>query len=97
MNKVRDHFYTCHAGINVASVLADGSISACPSIRSNFNQGNIYTDNFWQVWNDRFKPFRDRNWAHTGACAIANVALLRRNGMHLHDDEGKLMVCHSEE
>ena len=93
--EVRDHFYTCHAGINVASVLADGSISACPSIRSNFNQGNIYTDNFWQVWNDRFKPFRDRNWAHTGACADCEMwRYCEGNGMHLHDDDGKLMVCH---
>lgn len=93
--EVRDHFYTCHAGINVASVLADGSISACPSIRSNFNQGNIYTDNFWEVWNNRFEPFRNREWAHTGKCADCNMwRYCEGNGMHLHDDEGKLLVCH---
>ncbi|MDR1610572.1 MAG: TIGR04133 family radical SAM/SPASM protein, partial [Candidatus Symbiothrix sp.] len=44
--EVRDHFYECYAGVNVASVLADGSISACPSIRANFHQGNIYRDDF---------------------------------------------------
>ena len=93
--EVRDHFYTCHAGINVASVLADGSISACPSIRSNFNQGNIYTDNFWEVWNNRFEPFRNREWAHTGKCADCDMwRYCEGNGMHLHDDEGKLLVCH---
>ena len=93
--EVRDHFYTCHAGINVASVLADGSISACPSIRSNFNQGNIYTDNFWEVWNNRFEPFRNREWAHTGKCADCNMwRYCEGNGMHLHDDDGKLLVCH---
>lgn len=93
--EVRDHFYTCHAGINVASVLADGSISACPSIRSNFNQGNIYTDNFWEVWNNRFEPFRNREWAHTGACANCEMwRYCEGNGMHLHDDDGKLLVCH---
>lgn len=93
--EVRDHFYTCHAGINVASVLADGSISACPSIRSNFNQGNIYTDNFWEVWNNLFKPFRNREWAHTGKCTDCEMwRYCEGNGMHLHDDDGKLLVCH---
>ena len=33
--EVRDHFYTCQAGVTVGSVLADGSISACASIRAN--------------------------------------------------------------
>jgi len=93
--EVRDHFYTCHAGINVASVLADGSISACPSIRSNFHQGNIYQDNFWDVWNNRFEPFRNREWAHTGKCTDCEMwRYCEGNGMHLHDDEGKLLVCH---
>ena len=38
---VRDHFFSCQAGITVGSVLIDGSISACPSIRADFHQGNI--------------------------------------------------------
>lgn len=93
--EVRDHFYTCQAGINVASVLADGSISACPSIRSNFHQGNIYTDNFMDVWNNRFQPFRDRSWARKGQCADCSMwRYCEGNGMHLHDDDGNLLVCH---
>ncbi|MFV0267033.1 MAG: TIGR04133 family radical SAM/SPASM protein, partial [Draconibacterium sp.] len=36
--KVRDNLFFCRAGINVASVLIDGSISACPNLRSNFIQ-----------------------------------------------------------
>ena len=93
--EVRDHFYTCHAGINVASVLADGSISACPSIRSNFHQGNIYKDNFMDVWNNRFEPFRNREWARKGKCADCNMfRYCEGNGMHLHDDNGNLLFCH---
>ncbi len=42
--RVRDNLYICQAGLSVASVLADGSISACPSIRSDWHQGNIATD-----------------------------------------------------
>lgn len=31
--RVRDNFFFCRAGINVASILVDGSISACPNLR----------------------------------------------------------------
>ena len=41
---VRDNFFFCRAGISVGSVLADGSISACPSLRGDYIQGNIYHD-----------------------------------------------------
>jgi radical SAM enzyme (rSAM/lipoprotein system) len=93
--EVRDQFYQCHAGINVASVLADGSISACPSIRANYHQGNIYKDNYMDVWNNRFQPFRNREWARKGVCADCKLfRYCEGNGMHLHDDEGNLLFCH---
>lgn len=75
-SEVRDHFYSCNAGISVASVLADGSISACPSIRSNFHQGNIYKDNFMEVWEKRFQMFRDREWARKGECADCSFSVI---------------------
>ena len=34
-SEVRDNFFFCRAGINVASILIDGSISACPNLRDN--------------------------------------------------------------
>lgn len=92
---VRDNFFECHAGVRVASVLADGSISACPSIRSNFHQGNIYTDSLVEVWENKFRPFRDRSWTRKGACA--NCAMYRYcegSGMHLYDQQGDLLFCH---
>jgi radical SAM enzyme (rSAM/lipoprotein system) len=93
--EVRDHFFKCNAGVHVASVLADGSISACPSIRSNFHQGNIYTDRLIDVWNNRFQPFRDRSWARKGQCAdCAMFRYCEGSGMHLYDDRGELMFCH---
>ena len=48
--EVRDHFYSCEAGITAASVLVDGSISACASIRADYHQGNIYRDDLMDVW-----------------------------------------------
>ena len=76
---VRDNFYSCNAGISVGSVLIDGSISACPSIRSNFHQGNIYRDDFMEVWENRFHSF---------------FRYCEGNGMHLRDEAGELLLCH---
>jgi radical SAM enzyme (rSAM/lipoprotein system) len=66
--KVRDSYFFCRAGINIASVLIDGSISACPNIDRSFVQGNIYSDSFLDVWNKRFEIMRDRVWTKTGIC-----------------------------
>ena len=68
--KVRPVRHFCHAGINIASVLIDGRICACPNIdRDVFSQGNIYTDNLFEVWENKFQAFRNRDWARKGICA----------------------------
>lgn len=93
--KIRDHFYECQAGVSVASVLLDGGIGACPSIRSDFRQGNIYTDDFWDVWQNRFEPYRDRTWMKTGPCSDCSFwRHCEGNGMHLRDSDGNLLHCH---
>ena len=92
---VRDHFYTCQAGVTVGSVLIDGSISACTSIRSDYHQGNIYKDDFWDVWQNRFQPYRDRSWMKKDECGDCKWwKWCEGNGMHLRDSDGKLMLCH---
>jgi radical SAM protein with 4Fe4S-binding SPASM domain len=65
---VRDSGFFCRAGINIASVLIDGSISACPNINRCFVQGNIYQDDFLDTWNNRFEVMRNRSWTKTGLC-----------------------------
>lgn len=93
--EVRDNFYSCGAGVSVASILIDGSISACPSIRSNFSQGNIYQNDFMDVWNNRFEDFRNRDWMKKDQCAACNLfRYCEGNGMHLRNDEGDLLLCH---
>lgn len=93
--KVRNHHYSCRAGLTVASVLSDGGISGCLSIRSDYQQGNIYRDSFWNVWNNRFETFRNREWMRKGVCDGCEVfKYCQGNGMHLRDGEGNLMLCH---
>lgn len=93
--QVRDYYFHCRAGVQVASVLVDGSISGCTSIRSNFHQGNIYKDNLWDVWQNGFQVYRDRSWAKKGDCAGCDLwRFCEGGGMHLYDDNGDLLFCH---
>ena len=93
--EVRNHFFTCRAGITIGSVLADGSISACTSIRSDYRQGNIYENDFMEIWQNKFHPYRDRNWMKTGECADCKYfRYCKGNGLHLRDENGELYFCH---
>ena len=94
--KVRDHLYRCSAGVSVASILIDGSISACTSIRGKYYQGNIYRDKFWDVWQHGFKPYRDRSWMRQmEPCSTCKAfRYCEGNGMHLRREDGSLMLCH---
>lgn len=96
--KVRDHLFTCQAGVSVGSVLADGSISACASIRADYVQGNIYRDNFVDVWENRFRVMRDRSWLRTSEpCSDCRWwRYCQGGGMHLRDSEGRLALCHMD-
>lgn len=95
--KVRNMPFFCHAGINIASVLIDGRICACPNIdRDRFSQGSIYTDNFFEIWNNRFEPFRNRKWAKKGICKECKAFnLCLGNGMHnWHGACDEVINCH---
>ena len=94
--EIRDYLFHCMAGVSVASILIDGSISACTSIRGKYYQGNIYHDDFWDVWENRFEPYRNRKWMkQLDPCN--NCKLFRYcegGGMHLRREDGSLMLCH---
>ncbi|MEI6091146.1 MAG: TIGR04133 family radical SAM/SPASM protein [bacterium] len=96
--QVRDSFFFCRAGINIGSILIDGSISACPNINRSFVQGNIYNDNFYEVWQNKFGLFRDRTWTKTGKCAdCTDYKDCQGNGLHnWHGDLENPLVCHNE-
>jgi radical SAM enzyme (rSAM/lipoprotein system) len=94
--EVRDNLFFCRAGVNVASVLIDGSISACPNLRDNYIQGNIYTDSFKEVWENRYEKYRNRNWLKTGECEHCDkFRYCEGSGLHLRDEKnGELLFCH---
>ena len=94
--EIRDHLFHCAAGISIASILIDGSISACTSVRGKYYQGNIYKDDFWEVWENGFEPYRNRKWMKKLE-PCNNCKLFRYcegGGMHLRQEDGALMLCH---
>lgn len=98
-SKVRDYNFFCRAGINIGSILIDGSISACPNIDRSFSQGNIYKDNFNDIWQTKYELFRDRNWTKIGKCAVCdNYNDCQGNGLHYwHGENKNVLVCHNEQ
>ncbi|MEN8228265.1 MAG: TIGR04133 family radical SAM/SPASM protein [Bacteroidota bacterium] len=97
-SKVRNTPFFCRAGINIGSILIDGSISACPNIDRSFAQGNIYKENFWETWQTKYKPFRDRSWTKKGKCAdCKDYRDCQGNGFHYwHGEKSNPLVCHKE-
>lgn len=97
--KVRDYLFFCQGGINVGSVMCDGSVTGCLSIRGkSFIQGNVYKEDFMDIWNNRFQNMRDRRWAKVGKCAkCKNWRWCEGNGLHLHaDDRSECSHCNLE-
>lgn len=93
--KVRDYFFECQAGVSVGSILLDGGIGACPSIRADYRQGNIYKDDFMDVWENRYEQYRNREWMKTGICADCSFwRHCEGNGFHLRDSSGNITHCH---
>ena len=93
--EVRNRLFACQAGVTVGSVMADGAIAACASIRADYNQGNIYRDDFMEVWEHRYAAYRQREWMRNGECdGCKYFRYCQGNGMHLRDGDGRLLLCH---
>lgn len=58
--EVRGHYFTCQAGLTIGSILSNGDIFVCPNVPRipKLIQGNIKTDSFVDVWENKFKEFR---------------------------------------
>jgi len=96
--KVRSQRYLCLAGIMIAGVMVNGDILACPNIDRRFAQGNIYRDSFIDVWENRYRQFRDRRWMRQGDCAdCEHWTLCLGNSFHLWDlDQSRTRYCHCQ-
>ncbi|MBN2441819.1 MAG: SPASM domain-containing protein [Spirochaetales bacterium] len=67
--KVRDQPFFCRAGINIASILCDGTVTGCPNNDPTFYEGNIIKEDFIRMWLRGFSRFRKREWIKETECA----------------------------
>ena len=68
--ELRDWFYMCIAGTQVASIASNGDILACLDIerRPELVQGNIKIDRFGDVWKNKFDFYRRDLGSECAAC-----------------------------
>lgn len=85
---VRPYLCQCRAGINVAGIRYDGKIAACPEISPFFDQGDIHTERFRDVWEHRYEDYRNRTWTRElDPCRHCDqFALCRGGALHLYED-----------
>ena len=97
---VRDHYFLCGAGILVASVRSNGDICACLDIenRPELVQGNIKTDNFMDVWLNRFQVFRKDRTADCDKCVNCSQRFLcGGDSTHTWDfDRSQPLLCYED-
>lgn len=68
--QVRDWLFYCFAGITTASVLHNGDIFVCPNVPHlpKLIQGNVRKDDFYDVWLNKFKIFRQSSRTSCSNC-----------------------------
>ena len=95
--EVRDRFFGCMAGVSICGIKIDGAISACTSIRAGFDQGNIYTDDIWEVWNTRPHQHSDGHDSEEAQRQLAIVATERHaecGSLVLHEAPAEPIANH---
>ena len=81
---VRDVPTFCRAGVNIASVLSDGTITGCTNNAPYFQEGNILRDDFVSLWKTAFERFRQRKWVDATSCAgCKHIRDCRGGSIHL--------------
>ncbi len=88
--EIRDYYFQCGAGTQVGSIAANGDILACLDIerRPELVQGNAYRDDFVQIWEREFKPFRiDRTKNSMVCCKCEHRSVCLGDAAHTWDYE----------
>ncbi len=98
--EIRDYYFQCGAGTKVASIMANGNIVACLDIerRPELVQGNIYHENFCDVWENRFKLFRTDRTNESNKCSnCEHKGICMGDSAHTWNyDDNEPLYCVSE-
>ena len=95
-NILRPFGFVCGAGIFIGSILANGDICVCPNVRhKSLIQGNIKTDSFTDVWENRYEIFRKKRLTTNAKCKkCKSYKYCRGDSFHTWNyDEGVPNMC----
>lgn len=99
-NEVRDYYFICGAGTLVGSVLCNGDIYGCLDIerRPELVQGNIFEDDFADVWENKFKEYRfDRTVSCSECMACSEREYCKGDSMHTWNFDGNApKICYNK-
>ena len=94
---IRKFPFYCYTGVNVGCILSNGDIFVCPDVkrRPELIQGNIRKDNFMEVWEKKYKPYRKITRTCNATCKkCSEWKLCGGDAFHTWDfDENKPLVC----
>lgn len=66
--RVRPFIFHCIAGINNLGILYDGKLASCSNIQREFIQGDSRRERIKEVWEQRYKEYRNFEWKRGGVC-----------------------------
>jgi radical SAM protein with 4Fe4S-binding SPASM domain len=82
--QLRSFPFFCRAGINIASILCDGTVTGCSNNHLSLSQGHFFKDDFKTLWQQGFGPFRHRTWLKKTACGkCRHLKACNGSSMHL--------------
>lgn len=95
--ELRDWFFMCIAGIQVASIASNGDILACLDIerRPELVQGNIHSGRFGDIWKNKFELFRQNIGHNCKECLeCSEYKYCGGDSVHSWDfDNNKPILC----
>lgn len=92
--KVRPYIWHCIAGVNLLGILYDGSIASCSNIPRDFIEGNVREDDIIEVWEKRYKLYRNRDWMKIQECTECDQWDFCQGGpMHKRLPDGNILNC----
>ena len=98
--KFRKHHAFCGAGTLIGCILSNGDIFVCPDVvhRPELIQGNIRKDDFIDVWENRYKPYRSIRRIGNSKCFKCEYwKLCTGDGFHTWNfEENKPNFCYKE-
>ena len=90
----RPMIFHCIAGINNLGILYDGKLGSCSNISREFIEGDLRTDRIRDVWENRYKRYRNFEWKKIGECETCDQWDYCHGGpMHKCFENGQKRHC----